>query len=133
MRLLILLDKDTTARKQEVENALLKIKDDYATGNVPVTWEYELRDFSQLTWVEYLPQSLGISYDIVNKDIAAIYLRDGEKWDQHHLRCRSFALEGGRDRRMESWRAAQGLYHSGNHRLPEPVMAVQDFRDGNRP
>lgn len=80
MRLLILLDSATLPRKQEIENALIRIRDDYAPAT-PVTWEYEVRDFSNLTWVDYLPGAQGISWDIISRDTQAIFLRDGEKWD----------------------------------------------------
>lgn len=80
MRLLILLDAATIPRKQAIENALLQIRDDY-TPATPVTWEYETRDFSNIPWVEYQPGSLGISQDRINSDTQAIFLRDGEKWD----------------------------------------------------
>lgn len=80
MRILILLDATVLSRKQEVENALLKIREDYIPAT-PVTWEYQLKDLTNVPWVEYLPNALGISFDIVNKDVQDIYTRDGEKWD----------------------------------------------------
>ncbi len=80
MRLLILIDTAALPLKQKVEDALLLIQSDYAPYT-PVSWEYEVRDFSGLQWVEYLPQSLGISFDKINKDTQDIYIRDGEKWD----------------------------------------------------
>lgn len=80
MRCLILLDILTVFRKQDIETQLLKIRDDYAPAT-PVEWTYEVRDFSHLQWVDYQPNSLGISFDKINSDTQAIYLRDGEKWD----------------------------------------------------
>lgn len=78
MRLLILLDSETT--RQPIEDALLRIRDDYAPAT-PVTWEYETRDFSTVHWIEYLPNFKGISIDLVKKNMSDIFIRDGEKWD----------------------------------------------------
>ncbi len=80
MRILILLDQTLGTRKQEVENALLKIREDYTVAT-PVEWIYEVRDFSTIPWVSYQPGALGISFDVIEKDTQGIYLRDGEKWD----------------------------------------------------
>ncbi len=80
MRSLILLDSATVPRKQDVEVALGKIRDDYAPAT-PVTWAYEVKDFSSLKWIDYLPGALGVSYDTINSITQELYKRDGEKWD----------------------------------------------------
>lgn len=80
MRNLILLDATLDPRKQDIENALLKIREDYATCT-PVDWAYETRDFATTPWVEYQPGSKGISFDVIAADTQAIFIRDGEKWD----------------------------------------------------
>jgi hypothetical protein len=80
MRTLVLLDSATVPQKQAVEAALVRIRDDYAPAT-PVTWEYEVRDFSNLPWVDYQPGAKGVSFDTVNLHTQAIFLRDGEKWD----------------------------------------------------
>lgn len=88
MRILILFDKTIIARRSEVDTELERIKTNYAEAT-PVSWSYEDRDFSQLRWVEYLPGSLGIAWDIVHKDVNAIpkykydqiiYLVSEENW-----------------------------------------------------
>ena len=78
MRILILFDKSIPNRKVDVDTALTKIETDYAeTGEV--AWIYEDRDFSQLRWVEYQTNYLGIAWDIITKDINAI---QKDKYDQ---------------------------------------------------
>lgn len=80
MRILVLYDTAALPRKSDVETALTMIKLDYLDCT-DVSWTYEERDFSTLTWEEYLPGSNGISWSIVNKDMKVIYARDGLKWD----------------------------------------------------
>lgn len=79
MRTLILLDSLITDRTK-IDEVIVKLKDDYASAT-PFSATYEERDFTNLRWVEYQPNALGVAWDIVVGNMKSIYERDSEKWD----------------------------------------------------
>lgn len=81
MRILLLID-DVVAdsKKQRVDLALEKIRSDYKAVT-DVTWVYEKRDFSKLTWEYYLPECLGITRSIIQEDTKVIWGREPYQYD----------------------------------------------------
>lgn len=71
MRLHIFLDKNLISRKSEIESCLNTLTESYKDAT-PLSWDYEERDFSSLVWIEYLPNSLGIDWSTIYKDVLPI-------------------------------------------------------------
>lgn len=71
MRIHIFLDNKLVSRQSEIEGCLNILKDAYKEAT-PISWDYEIRDFASLKWVEYLPNALGIDWSTVYKDVAPI-------------------------------------------------------------
>lgn len=80
MRILVLFDVLTLPRQADIDVALNQIRTDYIPAT-DVTWTYEARDFSNLTWVDYQANAKGVSWNTVTSDTREIFLRDGERWD----------------------------------------------------
>lgn len=72
MNLLILLDTQADGKRARIDKALERIKADYA-GVTPVTWEYLSRDYTNLEWENYLPDSKGISYSYISSETKALW------------------------------------------------------------
>lgn len=80
MRLLLLTDMSAVGKESRINIALERIKEDYKEWT-DVKWVYEYANFTGLTWEYYMPDSLGISFSIINTETKRIWNRNPYAYD----------------------------------------------------